>query len=103
LGEAWLRRLRDVLCTVRRLGCHIAPDSPGRERLTRTMLQLAETPLDRSLRDSLDRLIRDLGDQWDLLGVDDDARYEVANISAPVFGPGGDVVLAINVNGIGAV
>ena len=105
-GESWLAKaddpdsLRPVLDAVRARGYSIALEASARIRFQQRLDELASSPSDHALRASVGELIDDLGRRrYHLRNVDPKKAYDVSMIAAPVFGPDGDVVLALTLIG----
>jgi DNA-binding IclR family transcriptional regulator len=99
--ERWLARAGDLtadhaaahleaLAAVRRRGCAVALEGPGRSRLEGAMVLGEQRPLAEA--------VHDLGQEaYLLVDLDPKATYDVSHLAAPVFGPSGDVVLALTI------
>jgi DNA-binding IclR family transcriptional regulator len=105
-GEAWLARaaepepLRPILDAVRTRGYSIALEADTRKQLGHALDDLASVPSDHGLRGAVDRIVADLGRrEYQVRDLHPGQRYDVSMIAAPVFGPGGEVVLAITLLG----
>lgn len=108
-AEDWLARaddavhLRAVLAEVRHRGYSIALEAPARRGLGHALDDLADAPADVSLRGSVDELVVDLGHgEYQVAELDPSRTYDVSMVAAPVFGPSGDVVLALTLVGFPA-
>jgi DNA-binding IclR family transcriptional regulator len=110
--EAWVQRAADTLSAaeldevrrslevVRARGYDIALEAPARRSLEEALAVQAGAPLD-ELRLSLEDAIAKLGHAtYRILSVDPNRSYEVAMITAPVFGPDGDVLVALTIVGL---
>jgi DNA-binding IclR family transcriptional regulator len=105
-GDAWLARagdpepLRPILDAVRRRGYSIALEADTRKQLGHALDDLASVPADDALRGTVDRIVTDLGRrEYQVRELDPARTYDVSMIAAPVFGPGGEVALAITLLG----
>lgn len=105
-AEAWLAksdepdRLRTVLEGVRARGYSVSLEVEARTRLGHALDQLASAPLDGERRESVGHLVRDLGGRpYHALEINAATTYDVSLIAAPVFGPAGEVVLALTLIG----
>jgi DNA-binding IclR family transcriptional regulator len=103
--EQWLSRApederpqyRDGLEAVRRRGYAVGLEADPRATLGRALADLTE---DAPARRLVEQLLDELGHQeYILTSVDRQARYLVNHLVAPVFGPAGDVVLALSLYG----
>jgi DNA-binding IclR family transcriptional regulator len=109
--EAWLglapktvtgEQLREVLRVVRARGYSVGLDADHRRHLGQAMEERAEHPRSRGSAD-LSALVEDLGrDPYNVLDVDPASSYDVSSIAAPVFGPRGEVAVALNLVGFTA-
>jgi DNA-binding IclR family transcriptional regulator len=104
----WLARaddaesLRPILTAVRGRGYSIALEAETRKELGHALDDLASVPSDDTLRGAVDRIVTDLGRrEYQVIDLDPERAYDVSMIAAPVFGPGGDVALAITLLGFG--
>jgi DNA-binding IclR family transcriptional regulator len=105
-AESWLAQSPDpapwdaVLEAVRSRGYSVALEADARQQLGHALNDFAADPSREELRSRVDDLISDLGDRAYQLQVLDPARcYDVSMIAAPIFGPAGDVVLAMSAIG----
>jgi DNA-binding IclR family transcriptional regulator len=105
--ERWLSRApvedaeqyRAGLEATRDRGYAVGLEADPRATLGRALRGLAE---DAPARQLVDQLIDELGHQeYILTSIDRQARYLVNHLVAPVFGPDGDVVLALSLFGFG--
>jgi DNA-binding IclR family transcriptional regulator len=88
---------RAGLEAVRRRGYAVGLEADPRATLGRALADLTE---DAPARRLVEQLLDELGHQeYILTAVDRDARYLVNHLVAPVFGPTGDVVLALSLYG----
>jgi len=103
--ERWLRRAPDEdagqyragLEAVRRRGYAVGLEADPRATLGRTLADLTH---DAPARRLVEQLLDELGHQeYILTTVDRQGRYLVNHLVAPVFGPSGDVVLALSLYG----
>jgi DNA-binding IclR family transcriptional regulator len=108
-GEAWLARsedpepLRPVLEGVRRRGYSVALEADARKRLGHALDDLASVPSDGTLRETVDEIVDDLGRrEYQVRDLEASQSYDVSMIAAPIFGPAGDVYLAITLLGFAA-
>ena len=104
--DAWLEQagdpepLRQVLDWVRRRGYSVALALDVRRGLGSALDDLAAVPSDESVRSAIAGLVARLGeDEYQLRDLDEQKVYEVSMIAAPVFGPAGEVVLAVSLVG----
>ncbi|HEX6236765.1 MAG TPA: helix-turn-helix domain-containing protein [Acidimicrobiales bacterium] len=105
--EAWLarttagesaRRAIDALPVIRRLRVAVTPASPAWARLSAPVPPAADPPR----HDEQRRLLAEVGRLAPVLPeIDEGATYRVADIEAPVFGPGGEVEVALGLTGLG--
>jgi len=105
-AEDWLARaedpepLRAELESVRRRGYAVALDAGTQIKLASALDALAAMPSDARLRRSVEELIDGLaGSDYHTASLDDDRGYDVSMIAAPVFGPNGEVVVALTLVG----
>ncbi len=106
--ERWLARApvedaeqyRAGLEATRQRGYAVGLEADPRATLGQALKGLADDDRARLL---VDQLIDELGHQeYILTSIDRQARYLVNHLVAPVFGPDGDVVLALSLFGFGA-
>lgn len=112
-ADAWVDRLPDTaspvaradqlasLERVRQRGWSVGMDSPSRRSLQTTLRQFPLTPTMQQRR-SAERLVRELGDEYETPELCEDALYPVRDVSVPVFDPHGDVVLMLTIYGFPA-
>jgi DNA-binding IclR family transcriptional regulator len=107
--EAWLAHAEDpeplaaVLECVRRRGYSVALEADARKGLGHALDDLAGLPADDRRQATVAQLVADLGRRdYQLRDIDPAVRYDVSMIAAPVFGPGGEVVLALTLLGFTA-
>jgi DNA-binding IclR family transcriptional regulator len=80
----------DELAAVRRRRCAIGLEAPARSRLEGAMAAGERRPIAEA--------VHDLGHEaYLLVDLDPHAEYQVSHLAAPVFGPGGEVVLALTI------
>jgi DNA-binding IclR family transcriptional regulator len=101
-GNGWTAHLRRSLGTVRRRGYSVTREVAGRARLGKALEQLADSP-DALAEEHLAERVTELGEEYELLDIEASRSYEVAIVAAPVFGPTGEVALALTLNGLGTV
>ena len=90
------RRFRRYLDAVRRRGWSVTLRVRAERPVGRALTRLADEPGAASARDSLAALVGELGhEEHQLLDIDPAATYTVTSIAAPVFGPEGEVVIAL--------
>ena len=95
------RHYRAALETVRRRGFSVGAESAARERSGRVLLDLVAAPGDDRLRGRALDLIAAMRHDYDAVDLDSDAAQLISNVAAPVFGPDGEVVLALTLQGFG--
>jgi DNA-binding IclR family transcriptional regulator len=107
--EEWLAQaadadaLRPILDAVRNRGYSIALEADTRKQLGHALDDLASVPADDALRGAVTRIVTDLGRrEYQVVDLHPEQRYDVSMIAAPIFGPGGEVVLAITLLGFGS-
>ncbi|MDI2127277.1 IclR family transcriptional regulator [Yinghuangia seranimata] len=112
--DAWLGRLDRrmqatarvhlpvTLAAVRERGYSITVESPTRTEIGATLERLADRPREAPrLRERLAELAAALGEEdYELVGVEPDATYDITTIVAPVFDAHGQVALALTLNGL---
>ncbi|MEU8139231.1 IclR family transcriptional regulator [Streptodolium elevatio] len=112
--DAWLGRLDRrmqatarihlpvTLAAVRERGYSITVESPTRTEIGATLERLADRPREAPrLRDRLAELAAALGEEdYELVGVEAEATYDITTIVAPVFDARGQVALAMTLNGL---
>lgn len=105
-ASAWLAGaehpadLAGVLERVRRRGYSVALEHEARRELGAALDHLADVPGDGATRREVHAHVADLGRlEYQLHDLEPARRYDVSMIAAPVFGPGGDVVLALTLVG----
>jgi len=108
-ADAWLAGADDpapllaVLESVRRRGYSIALEADARKSLGHALDDLAGLPADDRRRATVEQLVADLGRrEYQVRDVDPSRSYDVSMIAAPVFGAGGEVVLALTLLGFDA-
>ncbi len=108
-AESWLAGaedpevLRGVLDGVRRRGYSVAIEADAREALGHALDDLAGLPADAELHANVDGLVTDLGRRdYQVRELKPSRTYDVSLVAAPVFDPGGNVVLAITLLGFDA-
>jgi len=107
--EQWLagaedpEPLRAVLDGVRRRGYSVALEAEARQRLGQALDDLAGLPADDGRRAAVEQLVAGLGRRaYQVAELDPGAVYDVSMIAAPVFGPGGEVAVALTLLGFPA-
>jgi DNA-binding IclR family transcriptional regulator len=91
-----VERYRRAVTAVRERGYSATLDESTRARFHAHLKRLADQPTDAALVAERDQLLRDLGHaEYQLLELEAAATYRVNQISAPVFGPDGTVVMAL--------
>jgi DNA-binding IclR family transcriptional regulator len=105
-AESWLAqtpdpgRWHEVLEAVRTRGYSVALEADARQQLGHALNDFAADPSQEGLRAKVDELIGDLGDRaYQLQILNPAVSYDVSMIAAPIFGPAGDVVLAMSAIG----
>jgi DNA-binding IclR family transcriptional regulator len=106
--DQWLRRVgadaafaelehhRSSLAAIRERGYAVALEPDAREQLGDALAQLAGDARATKVRGVIEQVIAELSHEEYLLGdLDPRATYRVNTMGAPVFGPEGDVVLAL--------
>jgi DNA-binding IclR family transcriptional regulator len=108
-ASTWLARaddpepLQSVLDGVRRRGYSIALEADARKGLGHALDDLAALPSDDGLRGTVDELVADLGRrEYQVRELERRRTYDVSMIAAPVFGPAGEVALALTLLGFEA-
>jgi len=82
-NEVDLERYREALGTVRERGYSVALGGEGQQKLVKALQQAGHSP--RSSR----------GEEYALVELAGSTRYRINHIGAPVFGPQGEVALAL--------
>jgi DNA-binding IclR family transcriptional regulator len=103
----WLARsddpqsMRAVLDGIRARGYAIGLEADSRRALGRALEDLTrETSRVPSRAPTLDALVAELGhSEYQVRELEDSRTYDVSFVAAPVFGPGGEVVLALTLVG----
>lgn len=90
-----------LLAAVRERGYSVGLETGARAELGATLERLADAPVDAALRERLSAVAGDLGLDYVGMDLEPDARYHVSTVAAPVFGPGGEVAVALTANGLG--
>lgn len=98
-GEQERARYREALDVVRRRGFSVGLDSGAREESGRALVELVGAPTDERLRGRVLDLIGAMRNDYIALALADQEEVAVSNIAAPVFGPRGEVVLALTLQG----
>lgn len=99
-SEDEIERYRDGLVAARRRGYVVGLEADPRATLGRALAQLADDERAARVRDVLDSLVDELGhDEYILVDLRPGATYFVNHLVAPVFGPDGEVVLALSLFG----
>jgi len=106
--DEWLQRVgpdaaapelaqhRSSLAAIRERGYAVALEADARAQLGDALARLAGDARPAQVRGVIEDVIAELGHEEYLLGeVDRKVSYRVNTMGAPVFGPGGDVVLAL--------
>ena len=89
-----------ALANTRTRGYSVALELEARRSLADTLDHLADAPGDPQLRGSVDDLVAELGSSdYQVSSLERGRRYDVSMIAAPVFGPAGDVELALTLVG----
>jgi DNA-binding IclR family transcriptional regulator len=108
-AEGWLDQADDrpamaaVLDAVRVRGYSVALEPDARRALGLVLDELADQPADAGHRRDVERIVHDLEVRpYQLTGVEPDGSYRVSMIAAPIFGPAGDVILALTLVGFDA-
>jgi DNA-binding IclR family transcriptional regulator len=99
LDEARTRRLEDALSEVRERGYAVWRDSETREKLGQKLWALADEPRNAALRLEVERLLEELSDGFVAVNLDPAEIVQIANVTAPVFSPSGEVIMILT--GIG--
>jgi DNA-binding IclR family transcriptional regulator len=95
-GERERARYRRYLDAVRARGYSVTLRVAAERPVGRALARLTDEPGTGIGRDALAQLVGDLGhDDYQLVETDDAAAYAVTSIAAPVFGPHGEVALAL--------
>ncbi|HVW43883.1 MAG TPA: helix-turn-helix domain-containing protein [Amycolatopsis sp.] len=100
LRQSERSRLLDALRHVHARGYAVNLASTELDQVRVILAALAQRPRDGELRARLAAAVRSLGDDYELVDEKPDLRYPIELISAPVFGPSGEVVFAITANGL---
>jgi DNA-binding IclR family transcriptional regulator len=86
--------LDKALTTIAERGFATALRGPVRERIRGQLTRLIEAPRDEAALETLDGLWRRASEgELQLLDIEEGTEYDVAYVSAPVFGPNGGVAL----------
>jgi DNA-binding IclR family transcriptional regulator len=89
-----------ALAGTRARGYSVALELDARRSLADTLDHLADAPGDPQLRGTVDDLVAELGSSdYQVSSLERGRRYDVSMIAAPVFGPAGDVALALTLVG----
>jgi DNA-binding IclR family transcriptional regulator len=89
-----------VLEGVRARGYSVALEAEARRGLERALSERAAHPADHGLSSTVDALVEDLGRRsYQVQSLEAGASYDVSMVAAPVFGPSGEVALAITIVG----
>jgi DNA-binding IclR family transcriptional regulator len=99
LDEARTRRLEDALTEVRERGYAVWRDSETREELGQRLRMLDDEPSDTGLRREVVSLLRELSEGFVAVNLDSGNLFDIANVTAPVFSPSGEVIMILT--GIG--
>ncbi len=92
--------LAGVLQRVRTRGYSVALEHAARRELGAALDHLADVPADRARQHEVTTHVADLGRlEYQLHDFEPDRRYDVSMIAAPVFGPAGEVALALTLVG----
>lgn len=83
-SEADLQRYREALATVRERGYSVALGGEGQQRLVQALQEAGHEP--RGTRG---------GEEYALVELAGSTRYRINHVGAPVFGPQGEVALAL--------
>jgi DNA-binding IclR family transcriptional regulator len=95
-GERERARYRRSLDVVRARGYSVALRVAAERAVGRALARLADEPGAGIERDALARLVGDLGhDDYQLVETEAPVSFAVTSIAAPVFGPHGEVALAL--------
>ena len=95
----WSRRLEDALTEVRERGYAVWRDSETREELGQRLRMLDDEPSDTGLRREVVSLLRELSEGFVAVNLDSGNLFDIANVTAPVFSPSGEVIMILT--GIG--
>lgn len=99
-GEDELARYGDGLLAARERGYVVGLEADPRATLGRALAQLAGDERGKRVRDVVESLVDELGhEDYILVDLVRDASYFVNHIVAPVFGPEGQVSLALSLAG----
>lgn len=99
-SPAALERHRAALAMTRTRGFTVTASSDTQRRLGERTYSLADSPSDSALRDDVTELFAKLAaEDYPIIDLDPDRRYDVGNMAAPVFGPDGEVIAAISATG----
>lgn len=95
-----IARYREGLVAARDRGYVVGLEADPRATLGRALAQLAGDERAARVRDVVESLVDELGhDEYVLVDLRPGTAYYVNHVVAPVFGPGGDVVLALSLFG----
>lgn len=97
--DARTRRLEDALAEVRERGYAVWRDSETREQLGQKLRMLDDEPGNTGLRREVVSLLRELSDGFVAVNLDSANLFNIANVTAPVFSPSGEVIMILT--GIG--
>ncbi|WP_261566568.1 hypothetical protein [Frankia gtarii] len=92
-------RLEQALAEVAERGYEAGPQNETRQQLRRALETLADDPGNAASRAEIERLLDDLADRFVTVNLDLDEVVAVANVTAPVFTPAGEVVMILTANG----
>ena len=99
LDEARRRRLEDALAEVRDRGYAVWRDSETREELGQKLRSLDDEPANTGLRRQVAALLHELSEGFVAVNLDSTNLFNIANVTAPVFSPSGEVIMILT--GIG--
>jgi DNA-binding IclR family transcriptional regulator len=95
------RHYREALDIVRRRGFSMGLESGARERMGSALIQLVNVPTNERLRGEAMGLIAALRHDYEVIDLESTAGHPISNMAAPVFGPDGDVVMGLTLQGFG--
>ena len=95
-----ITRNETALDLARKRGFAVTASSDAQRQLGERAYSLSDTPSNVDLRNDVVELFAVLAtEEYPVLHLDSDSRFDVATIAAPVFGAEGDVIAAISATG----
>jgi DNA-binding IclR family transcriptional regulator len=99
LDDTRTRRLEEALAEVRERGYAVWRESETREKLGKKLRMLDDEPSNIGLRREVVSLLRELSEGFVAVNLDSANLLNIANVTAPVFSPAGEVIMILT--GIG--